>query len=286
MKEHSVKTICVCGAGTMGTGIALCAAQHGYSTLVFDISPATLANSQASVQSSLQQLLSRQKITTQEQQDIAGRMVFSNHLQHCVADVIIEAIVEQYDSKQQLFQQLAAINPPQTIFASNTSSLSISQLQAQIPQPERVVGLHFFNPAPIMKLVEVVRGTQTSNATLQAATSVAIGLGKTPVLCADSPGFIVNRVARPYYLEAMRLLQQGVASPDQIDAILEAAGFKMGPFKLMDLIGIDINYAVSGQLWQALGQPPRLQPAAAQKALIEAGKLGRKTGAGFYDYSN
>ncbi|TAD92425.1 MAG: 3-hydroxybutyryl-CoA dehydrogenase [Bacteroidetes bacterium] len=282
--QHNINTICVCGAGTMGTGIALCAAQHGFTAIVFDINPATLASSQASVQQTLRQLLAKQKITAQQQHDIFNRLSFTAHLQQATAPLIIEAIVEQYAAKQQLFQQLATINGHNCIFASNTSSLSITQLQAQIPHPHRVVGMHFFNPATLMKLVEVVKGQHTSATTIQTATAVATAMGKTAVQCTNSPGFIVNRVARPYYLEAMRLLQQGVATPQQIDAILESTGFKMGPFKLMDLIGIDVNHTVSTQLWEALGHPPRLQPAALQQALVDAGQLGRKTGKGFYHY--
>jgi 3-hydroxybutyryl-CoA dehydrogenase len=170
------------------------------------------------------------------------------------------------------------------LFATNTSSLSVTALQSEIPHPERFAGMHFFNPANIMKLVEIVKGQYTSDATIQRLTELAIAMGKTPVQCKDSPGFIVNHVARTYYLEAMNLVEKGFATFETVDEIMEATGFKMGPFKLMDLIGMDINYKVSCEVWEALGKPDRLKPSNLQKEKVAEGALGKKTGKGFYTY--
>lgn len=211
-------------------------------------------------------------------------MVFVSDTNHCIADIIIEAIVEKVDVKAGLFNQLAEINHSETIFASNTSSLSVSGIAEKVMHPRRVAGMHFFNPAPIMKLVEVVKAQQTSNEVIQTIYNLAIQMGKTPVVCKDAPGFIVNHVARPYYLEALRLIEMGHSDMETIDSILEATGFKMGPFRLMDLIGNDINYAVSCSVYDAMQQPARLQPSPLQKEKVAKGELGRKTGKGYYSY--
>jgi 3-hydroxybutyryl-CoA dehydrogenase len=281
----TVSTICVLGAGTMGSGIAQVAAQSGFSTLLFDVQPAMLEKAQSGISKNLQYLLDKQKITAADKETIFNRIQFVTDINSCMADVVIEAIVEKMDAKLSLFTQLATINGTNAIFASNTSSLSISDLQKNIPHPQRVAGMHFFNPAPLMKLVEVVKGTQTSDATMQVIVQLAKQMGKTAVSCIDSPGFIVNRVARPYYLEAMRLVELGITTPAAVDAAMKVAGFKMGPFELMDLIGMDINFAVSQSVYQQMGSPLRLQPSPLQKEKVEQGKLGRKTGEGFYTYN-
>jgi 3-hydroxybutyryl-CoA dehydrogenase len=198
--------------------------------------------------------------------------------------LVIEAVIEKSEVKISLFNQLAALNNDETIFATNTSSLSVSAIAKEILNPERVAGLHFFNPAPIMKLVEVVKGEQTSDETISQLTNLTKALEKTPVVCKDSPGFIVNRVARPYYIESLRLVEEGVTSLEIIDRLLESKGFKMGPFKLMDLIGNDVNYAVSSSVYEQLNQPERLKPSPIQKEKVEKGELGKKTGKGYYDY--
>jgi 3-hydroxybutyryl-CoA dehydrogenase len=213
------------------------------------------------------------------------RIVFTGDIRYCVADIVIEAIVEQEKAKTELFNQLALINNSTSIFASNTSSIAITQIAASILHPERVVGMHFFNPAPLMKLVEVIKASQTSEEVIAQVVTLSTALGKTPVVCKDAPGFIVNRVARHYYLEAMKMVETGIADIQTIDAVMEASGFKMGPFALMDLIGMDINYNVSNIVWEALGKPERLRPSVIQKEKVEAGELGRKTGKGFYDYA-
>ena len=216
--------------------------------------------------------------------DIFQRIQFVNTIPGCIADVFIEAIIEKVEAKVSIFNQLAAFNNKDTIFASNTSSLSISTIQKEIIHPERMVGMHFFNPAQIMKLVEVVKGEQTSEAVAQKIYQLCKQMNKIPVICKDAPGFIVNRVARHYYLEAMKLVELGIADFENIDRIMEATGFKMGPFKLMDLIGMDINLAVSQSLYDAFDGEERFKPSAIQIDKMAKGELGRKTGKGFYEY--
>jgi len=190
------------------------------------------------------------------------------------------------EMKIALFNELTGINDKQCIFASNTSSLSISTIAGQIKYPERFIGMHFFNPAPVMKLVEVVNTNFTDEQTTKTIINLAKQMGKVPVVCKDSPGFIVNRVARPYYIEALRLAEEGISDFSTIDSLMESTGFKMGPFKLMDLIGNDINYTVSSSVYEQLNHPERLKPSPIQKEKVEAGELGKKTGKGYYDYSS
>ena len=208
--------------------------------------------------------------------------MFTSDISHCRADIIIEAIVEKPEIKASLFNELASLNAEHTIFASNTSSLSISSIASEVIHPERLAGLHFFNPAPIMKLVEVVKGNQTSDEVMDALVQLTKQLGKTPVVCIDSPGFIVNRIARPYYIESLRLVEEGTSDFETIDRLLENVGFKMGPFKLMDLIGNDVNYAVSCSVYEQLNKPERLKPSYIQKEKVEKGELGKNSGKGYY----
>jgi len=281
---NQLTTICVCGAGTMGSGIAQVAAQAGYRTIQFDVNTAMLDKSRAGIEKNLDFLISKQKISEADKAAILNRIIFTTDLHACTADVVIEAIIEKKAAKTDLFNQLAAINTPATIFATNTSSISVTDIAAEVTDPTKVAGMHFFNPASLMKLVEVVKGEETDDAVIETLVSLARQMGKTPVVCKDAPGFIVNRVARHYYLEAMKLVEMGVADINTVDAVMEASGFKMGPFKLMDLIGMDINYGVSNIVWEALGKPERLTPSPLQKAKVDAGELGRKTGKGFYQY--
>ncbi|RFM30514.1 3-hydroxyacyl-CoA dehydrogenase family protein [Deminuibacter soli] len=280
----SAAVVCVCGAGTMGSGIAQLCAQAGFSTLLFDISEPMLDTGKQHITGNLDKLVAKGKLTAAAAAAITGRIRFTSRITECIADLVIEAIVEKKEAKTDLFTRLAQINTPQTIFATNTSSIAIAAIAAGVPGEERVLGMHFFNPAPLMKLVEIIRGPKTSDTVVQSVTGLAAMLGKTAVVCKDGPGFIVNRVARPYYLEAMRLVEQGHTTIEQADRLLEATGFKMGPFKLMDLIGMDVNYSVSNIVWNALHQPARLQPSALQQQKVAAGELGRKTGKGFYQY--
>ena len=280
-----INKICVTGAGTMGSGIALCAAQNGYKTILFDTNETVIANAEKSINKNLDTLLEKNKISEVDKSEILQRFVFTTKIEDCVAPLIIEAIIEKAEIKISLFNQLAAINESSTIFASNTSSLSINLLQEGISNPERVAGLHFFNPAQIMKLVEVVKAEKTSDDVISTLMQLCITLKKTPVLCIDAPGFIVNRVARHYYLEAMKLVELNLATMDSVDEIMEASGFKMGPFKLMDLIGNDINLAVTTSLYEAFNHELRFEPSVLQINKVKDNELGRKTGKGFYDYA-
>ena len=276
----------------MGSGIAQVAAQAGFSTLLYELNPAVLEKAKNNIEQSLRSLVEKGKILAEEKEKIFQRIQFTSDLQVCLADVFIEAIIEKPEVKTALFNQLAELNHSESIFATNTSSLSVSAIAANIKNPERVIGMHFFNPAPVMKLVEVVNTNYTNENTTRIIIELAKQMGKVPVVCKDSPGFIVNRVARPYYIESLRLIEEGIsdlpagqAGFSQIDSLLEAFGFKMGPFKLMDLIGNDINYAVSCSIYEQLNKPARLKPSAIQKEKTESGELGRKTGKGYYNYN-
>jgi 3-hydroxybutyryl-CoA dehydrogenase len=283
--SQSINSICVIGAGTMGSGIALASAQSGFYTLLFDINNEVLENAKASIRKNLQFLVDKQKIAAIEKETVFGRIRFITDTNDCIADVIIEAIVEKVEAKVAIFNQLAEVNHAEVIFASNTSSLSVSDIQSKVIHPQRVVGMHFFNPANIMKLVEVVKGEQTSDVAAQAIYDLCLQMNKTPVMCKDAPGFIVNRVARHYYLEAMKLVETGVAGFENVDDIMEATGFRMGPFRLMDLIGMDINLAVSQSLYDASNHAERFKPSAIQVEKVAKGELGKKTGKGFYNYN-
>jgi 3-hydroxybutyryl-CoA dehydrogenase len=269
----------------MGSGIAQVAAQRCFYTILYDVSEEMVRKAEKGLQATLQQLVDKQKITAQEQADTLSRLRFTNDVNDCLADIVIEAIVEKTAIKTSLFNQLAEVNHSDVIFATNTSSLSVTDIAKQVIRPERVAGMHFFNPAPVMKLVEVVTTPYSNEQTISSIVELARQLDKTPVLCKDAPGFIVNHVARPYYLEALRLIEQGISDFATIDMLLEATGFKMGPFKLMDLIGNDINYAVSCSVYEQLGSPERLRPSVIQQEKVERLELGRKTKKGYYDYS-
>ena len=270
----------------MGSGIALAAAQSSYEVVLFDSNEAVLEKAKASVLKNLSFLVDKQKISAAEKEQVFSKILFTGNIADCTADLVIEAIVEIMDAKVNLFKQLAALNNSNTIFASNTSSLSINTLQQQLPHPSRVAGMHFFNPANIMKLVEVVKAEQTDPAVTEVLMEVCRKMNKVPVLCKDAPGFIVNRVARHYYLESMTSVENGLAGFETVDAIMEASGFKMGPFRLMDMIGMDINLAVSRSLYEAFDHEPRFEPSPLQIEKVANGDLGKKTGKGFYNYTN
>jgi len=281
----SVRIICICGAGTMGSGIAQVSALSGFYTILYELNEAVLEKAKASIKKNLENLVEKGKVTLEKQHAALQNIRFTNDLFECVGDVIIEAIIEKPEAKIGLFNHLAEINRSETIFASNTSSLSITQIAKEVRNPERVIGMHFFNPAPLMKLVEVINTNYSNESTTRIITELAKAMGKTPVICKDSPGFIVNRVARPFYIESLRLVEEGIADFATIDSLMESTGFKMGPFKLMDLIGNDINYAVSCSVFEQLGKPERLKPSSIQEEKIASGELGRKSGKGYYDYS-
>lgn len=282
----TIDSICVCGAGTMGSGIAQVMATAGYPTILYELNEAVLSKAKQSIKQSLNKLVEKTKLKEEEASETLKRIVFTRDIRTCQADLVIEAIIENMDAKVSLFQQLDTINTDQTIFTSNTSSLSITDLGKRLRNPERVAGLHFFNPAQLMKLVEVVRTEDTNQEVVDTLVDITRKAGKTAIVCKDSPGFIVNRVARPYYIESLRIAEKGIADFATIDALLENQGFKMGPFKLMDLIGNDVNYAVSCSVYDQLDQPERLKPSYIQKEKVEKGELGKKTGKGYYDYQS
>jgi 3-hydroxybutyryl-CoA dehydrogenase len=279
-----INSICVCGAGTMGSGIAQVAASTGFYTILYELNQGILDKAKLSIEKNLQTLVEKNKITTAQKEKIFNTIHFTHDLHECLADVIIEAIIEKPEAKIALFNQLAEINHGETIFATNTSSLSVTEIAEKVLHPERVIGMHFFNPAQVMKLVEIVNTNYTNENTTRMIAELAGQMGKTPVLCKDSPGFIVNRVARPFYIEALRIAEEEKISFDKIDSLMESAGFKLGPFKLMDLIGNDVNYAVSCSVYEQLKQPERLKPSPIQKEKVEKGELGKKTSKGYYDY--
>ena len=282
----SKQIICVCGAGTMGSGIAQAAAQSGFSTVLYDVNAPVLMRAREAMEKSLSGLVAKGKISAAEKDAIWQRIQFTGDSNACRAGIIIEAVVERLEIKTDLLHQLAAINDDQCIFATNTSSLSVTAIAEKISAPERVAGMHFFNPATIMKLVEVVKTKYTSEKTIQAITQLAVQMGKTPVVCNDSPGFIVNRVARPFYIESLRIAEEESNNFSQVDRLMESAGFKMGPFRLMDLIGNDVNYAVSCSVYEQLNHPGRLKPSYIQEQYVQEKKWGRKSGEGYYSYNN
>jgi 3-hydroxybutyryl-CoA dehydrogenase len=283
--NSQIQTVAVLGAGTMGQGIAQVCAMSGYPTQLFDIESSLSQKAISSISINLDKAVSKLRISESQKTTILGNLSIAHKIEDIKADLVIEAVVERLDVKQQLFRLLEINNKGSAILASNTSSLSITEIAAGLKNPSRFVGLHFFNPATLMNLVEVVRGTSTDDSVVSIMMDFSKSLNKTAVLVKDSPGFIVNRVARHYYVEALKLLEEGVASHEQIDVLLRNAGFKMGPFELMDLIGMDINFAVTSSLYQAFHQDPKFRPSRIQQQKVMAGHLGKKTGRGFYDYT-
>jgi 3-hydroxybutyryl-CoA dehydrogenase len=280
-----INTVCICGAGTMGSGIAQLIASQGFRTIVYDVDAGMIIKSEVSISQQLSRLADKKKISSEQKDNTLAHLQFTTDINDCIADLIIEAIVENPAPKIALLNQLAEINHSETIFTTNTSSLSVTSIAAAVQHPERVAGLHFFNPAPLMKLVELITTDLTATSVVTSLTMFIKAIGKTVVLCKDSPGFIVNRVARPFYLESLYLAEQHKISSSDIDKLMKSAGFRMGPFELMDLIGNDINYAVSSSVYNAMNCPARLEPSALQKQKVEANELGIKSGKGYYDYS-
>lgn len=276
--------ICVCGAGTMGRGIALAAASQGISVILYDLNPDIISEAAQHITKEIQQAVEKKLIRPEEKEKIFQGIRYTGQLSDCQAPLIIEAIVEKTEMKSALFNDLSEINSAETIFASNTSSLSITRIAELTSFPERVTGLHFFNPANRMRLVEIIKTKYISDAVVNHLQAFVSRLKKTAVICMDTPGFIVNRVARPFYLEALRLAQQRTADMSTIDKLMESAGFPMGPFHLMDLIGLDINYTVSCSVYESLGRPARMKPSVMQEDLVKQGLFGRKTGRGFFQY--
>jgi 3-hydroxybutyryl-CoA dehydrogenase len=281
-----MQRLAVIGAGTMGAGIAQVAAQHGWSVRLVDVNEEVLRRGLDGIGKQLDRLVEKGKLSAADRDATLARIVPAASAEGAEGiELAIEAVVEDLAVKRKVFAALENAAPATAILATNTSSLSVTKIAEGTKHPERVVGMHFFNPAPVMPLVEIIRGKNSDPAKVEAAAAIARSWGKTTVIAKDTPGFIVNRVARGYYLEALRLLGEGVAGIDEIDLVMKRhGGFRMGPFELMDLVGLDVNFAVSTSVWEQMGRHPRFTPHAIQESLVKAGRLGRKTGRGFYSY--
>ncbi len=286
--QQSSIIIAIIGAGTMGSGIAQVAATAGCQVMLYDTKQEALDKSKTKLEKILFRLIEKGRIDETEKNRIEGNISYVNALKDLAkADLTIEAIVENLDIKRKVFQELESYQSRDAIIASNTSSLSIASIAASLENPERVIGIHFFNPAPLMPLVEIIPAVQTSEKVKDKVVQIISDWEKVGVLAKDTPGFIVNRVARPFYGEALRIYEEGKASFAEIDqAMKDLGGFRMGPFELMDFIGNDVNYTVTETVFAAFYYDPRYKPSFTQKRLSEAGYLGRKTGKGYYTYKD
>ncbi|WP_312626755.1 3-hydroxyacyl-CoA dehydrogenase [Scandinavium sp.] len=284
--SQNIRTVAVIGSGTMGAGIAEVAAMAGQQVLLHDISAEAMTRAIAALRSRLEARVAKGKLSKDACERGLSRIApVTDIAALAVADLVIEAAAENLDIKKALFGQLGEICPPQTLLTSNTSSISITAIASGVKHPERVAGLHFFNPAPVMKLVEVVSGVATSEEVVTQLSQCVLAWGKQPVHCQSTPGFIVNRVARPYYAEAWRALEEQVAAPEAIDtALREAGGFPMGPLELTDLIGQDVNFTVTCSVFNAFWQERRFLPSLVQQELVLAGRFGKKSGQGVYTW--
>ena len=279
--------VAVLGAGAMGTGIGQVAGQNGCHVVYYDSFPGATDRSKASIEKIFNRLVEKGKISSDQKAEMLGRMRWSAAIEAVSgADLVIEAVIEDLEVKKALFAAVEPLISKEAWLCTNTSSLSIAALSSGLAHPERFGGLHFFNPAPLMPLVEVVPGIKTGEDFSETMEALMNEWGKVPVLAKDTPGFIVNKVARPFYSEAIKLYEEGVASVAEIDAAIKSIGFRMGPFELTDLIGHDVNYTVTETVWSQFFYDPRFRPSITQKRLKEAGLYGRKTGRGFYNYTS
>jgi 3-hydroxybutyryl-CoA dehydrogenase len=284
------KDVCigVVGSGTMGSGIAQVAAQNQFEVLLFDVNENILTENIKRIHGRFDRLFEKGKITEKECEQAKERIrmtISLDRMKDC--QFVIEAVPEKISIKKEIFKQLDEHCPEETILATNTSSFSVTEIGSITKRADRVAGMHFFNPVPLMPLVEIIKGERTSEETASALLELTKQLGKTPVKCKDTPGFIVNRIARPFYNEALKIQNEQIASIEQIDRIMKkAGGFKMGPFELQDLIGIDINFSTTESVHEGFFGESRFRPSYDQQRKVQAGKLGRKVGGGFYQYEN
>ena len=282
----SKSKIGVVGAGAMGSGIAQLAAMHGHTVVLHDSDPSALLRATAATAKNLDRLVEKGRLTPADAKAVAVRIVLTSLDDYRDCSLVIEAVIENLDAKRDLFAELEAVVTDDAIIATNTSSLSIAAIARGCRHPERVIGIHFFNPPTLLPLVEIVPGLTTSDAITTSSRSLIDNWGKTTVLASDTPGFIVNRVARPFYGEALRIYEEGIADMPTIDwAMRELGGFKMGPFELMDFIGNDVNFAVTRSIFEATYFDPRYKPSVTQQRLFESGYFGKKSGRGYYDYA-
>ena len=284
MINGEIKSIAVIGAGTMGQGIAQVCAVAGFKVLLYDIQSELIVNGIASVRKNLDTAVEKKKITTDQRQQASANITSVSDFRNLQVDLVIEAVIEKLEVKQKIFSELEKINGKDCILASNTSSIPITQIASALKHQGRFAGLHFFNPAPAMKLIEVIKGASSDDSTVEKLIEFSRALGKTPVTVKDSPGFIVNRVARHFYVESLRILEENVADIQTVDQLMRSVGFKMGPFELMDLIGVDTNFSVTSSMYNAFHQDPKFRPNRIQQKKVDAGHWGRKSGKGFYDY--
>jgi 3-hydroxybutyryl-CoA dehydrogenase len=283
MHVENIKTVGIAGAGTMGQGIAQLCATSGFDVLMFDAKPDVIQKGISAIEISLQKSVDKNKISSEVKARSLTRIKRCENIHELKGDLIIEAAIEKLDVKRELFQAIEKNNTG-SILTTNTSSISVTQIASGLKHRGGFAGLHFFNPAPIMKLVEVIQGVDTSVETLETLKAFAKKLGKTPVAAKDSAGFIVNRVARHYYVEALKMLEENNSDIQTIDKLLRSSGFKMGAFELMDVIGNDINFAVTSSMFNAFHQDPKFRPSRIQQQKVDAGHLGVKSGKGFYNY--
>jgi 3-hydroxybutyryl-CoA dehydrogenase len=286
MKIDEIRTVGVAGTGSMGAGIIQVAAQSGFDVKAVDVSEAAWGRAQKAIAKSLERLAAKEKITADQVQEALGRIRFSTDPGTLKGvPFIFEAVFESVDVKKELFGKLDAVCGDDVVYASNTSSIAITEMAALVKRPSRFIGMHFFNPVPMMKLVEVIPAMQTDTSVVELALAMAGKLGKTAITCKDTPGFVVNRLLVPYMLDAARLLEEGVASAEDIDTAMKlGCGMPMGPFELMDFTGVEISYLV-GEIFYGYTKESRFAPPGLLRNMVKAGYLGRKTGRGFHDYS-
>lgn len=284
MTIDAIKTIAVVGAGTMGQGIAQVCSAAGYKVLLYDIQPELVSSALSSIRKNLDSAVEKGKLDRAQKDSIINFIIGVTDFRQLQVELVIEAVIEKLDIKQKIFAEIEKINGRDCILTTNTSSIPITQIASALKYQDRFAGLHFFNPAQIMKLVEVVKGVSTSAATIDLLITFAKKLSKQPVIAQDSPGFIVNRVARHFYVESLKVLEENVTDFKSIDRLMRSTGFKMGPFELIDLIGVDVNFSVTASMFNSFHQDPKFRPSRIQQQKVDAGYLGRKTGKGFYDY--
>ncbi len=279
-----IRTVAIVGAGTMGLGIAQLCATSGFNTILYDVQKTQVEAALRSINKNLSLSVEKGKITNGQKIETLSRITSANALSDLRADLVIEAAIEKLEIKRQLFLELEKINDGKAILATNTSSISITRIAEVLNIQSNCIGYHFFNPADRMKLVEIISGVATDPSLVEIMKEFSIRIGKIAVLAKDSPGFIVNRVARHFYVESLKLLEEGVADVATIDALLRSSGFKMGPFELMDLIGVDTNLAVTTSVYEGFHNNPKFKPSPIQQELVKNGNFGRKMGKGFYEY--